>query len=865
MTQCDILTSASRAGQSHRRSRIPARASLALTALLAVLFVCVGSAAAAADSSARHFEIRAMPLAEALMAFGVQSGLTVVAPTTLTAGKKAPAVRGELAPIDALAQLLKGSGLTFTRAADGTIAIQAIAVGGPAPAHARKSSSSGDPTQDQNQLGQVIVTAQRRSEELIKVPAPVTALLSSDLQRDSDVRLADYAAQVPGLNLISSAPGQTVVVMRGISTGWGAAIAATTATYIDDSPYGSSTANALGSLTTVDLDPATIQRVEVLRGPQGTLYGANALGGLIKYVTIPPSLTKDSGRVELDGSAIDGGGLGYGVRAMWNGPLVADKLGMTINAYDRRDPGYIDDPNLNRKNVNSARVYGGRVAFLWKPVDRLSMEFSALTQDSTTDGTSEVDVNSDLTPIYGKYEQFRYAGVNGGNENWNLRSTLYSLRAIYDLDWASLTSISSYQGQTASWWTDFTFRFGALIGGILGVPNPQNVGVFDHVTLDDHKVTQEVRLASPSTNRLEWLAGLYFTHEKSVQPERFSDPFDTTTLVTIPVSGGIFTDPNHDSFKEYAGYGDLTYHFTSQFKVLGGVRVTHDSEDNVTPFSGLLNGPAAIAIADTSSTTTTYLFSPSYDLNDHNMIYLRIASGFRPGGPTGLTTTSVYAGAPATYGPDTLTNYEIGYKAGLPEERMTIDVSGFDIEWKNVQVLTEVGGFLSTGNGASARSAGMEIAWKWRPISGLNLSANAAYTDAYLTADSPGISGKSGDRLPDVPEFSGDLSAEYEFPVTANVDGFAGGDYQYQGARIMDFISGLPAGVRRPSMPSYNTVNLHAGLTRGGFTGEAYIKNVSNEYGITRLTSEALDGYSAPLGAGVLQPRTFGLSISYQF
>jgi outer membrane receptor protein involved in Fe transport len=853
----DTLNWPRRAAWERRSSPGPGFVSSALAAAFAAILLCVGPAVMAADDSSIHFEISAKPLAVALMEFGKQSGLTVVAPTTLTAGKKASDVRGEFTPAEALGRLLKGSGLTFARAADGTIAIEAINASAPAQANARESGSGKDSTTDPDQLSEVIVTAQRRSEALLQVAAAVTAVQASDLARQGNVRLADYAATVPGLNLISSQPGQTVVIIRGVSTGFGAAIAATTATYIDDSPYGSSTANALGSFTTIDLDPATLQRVEVLRGPQGTLYGATGMGGLIKYVTTPPSLTEYGGRVELDGNSVDGGGQGYGVRAMWTGPLITDKLGVTLNAFNRLDPGYIDDPQLDKKNVNSSRVEGGRLAFLWQPTDQFSAQLSALVQDSATGGTSYTDVNANLTPIYGKYTQIRY-----GSENWDLDSTHYSLRATYDFGWAALTSITSYQTQSARWFTDFTNRFGPLLSGILGVPD---LGVFDHVSLADHKITQEVRFASADSDILEWLGGFFFTHERSVQPEQFQNPFSTLTGAIVPVPGGIFTDPNHDSYTEYAGYADVTYHLTSNFKILGGLRFTSDSENNITPFSGILNGPPSVALATTSSNTVTYLVSPSYNIDDRNMIYIRVATGFRPGGPTGLTTTSVYAGAPSTYGPDTLTNYELGYKASFPEQRMTVDVSGFDIEWKNIQVLSEIGGFLITGNGGDARSAGAELAWTWRPITGLNLSANAAYTDAHLTADAPGISAKAGDKLPDVPEFSANLAADYDFPLTTEVKGFVGGNFQHQGARVSDFVSGTPPGYERPSMPSYNTVNLHAGLSRGGITGEAYIKNVVDAYGLTRIASEVQNGYGPPLAAAVIPPRTFGLSISDKF
>jgi iron complex outermembrane recepter protein len=845
-----FVPTSSRAGSRQRASGGTALITRGLLAVCAALMLCAAQEALATNDSSKHFEIKAEPLAEALMEFGAQSGLTVIAPTTLTRGKSAPALRGNLAWADALARLLNGSGLTFAQNADGTIVIQRAASAAPA------KTSSEAPDRDEGQLADVIVTAQRRAEPLLRVAAPVTALQATDLARQGDFRLADYAASVPGLNLISSEPGETSIVIRGITTGYGAAIAATTSTYIDDSPFGSSTANALGSLTTIDLDPATLQSVEVLRGPQGTLYGASAMGGLIKYITIPPSLTSYSARVELNGSSVDGGGQGFGVRGMWNGPLVPGKLGLTANAFDRRDPGYINDPNGNQKNVNGLHVSGGRVAVLWQPADRFSAELSALVQDSSTGATSDVDVNSDLTPIYGKYEQFRYA-----TQNWDLDSALYSLRAKYDFGWAALTSISSYQRQTARQGLDFTPRFGPLLSSIIGVPN---LGVVDHVSLDDHKITQEIRLASPSTNRLEWLAGLFFTHEKSVQPEVMTG-FTLPNALPVPQLQPLFVDPNHDSYKEYAGYGDLTFHFTSKAQVLAGIRVTSDAEDNVTPFSGLFNGPPAIAITSTSSRSTTYLFSPSYSFDSHQMVYIRVASGFRPGGPTGLTTTSVYAGAPATYGPDTLTNYELGYKAGFPRQRMTVDVSAFDIEWKKVQVLSEVQGFIITGNGAAARSSGLEFAWTWKPIAGLSWSANAAYTHAYLTTDAPGIGGRAGDDLPDVPQFSANVAVDYDFPVTSLINGFVGGNFMYMGSRVSDFVADLPAGMNRAVMPAYRTLNLRTGVNYGDLTAAVYVRNATDAYGLTRLYGETIDAYSPPLAAAVIQPRTFGVSISYRF
>ena len=724
------------------------------------------------------------------------------------------------------------------------------------------SETSSGTENGQDQLQEVVVTAQKRSEALLSTAAPVTAVQAGDLALQEANKIADYAATVPGLNLITSQPGQSVVIMRGVNTGFGASIPATTATYLDEVPYGSSTASAYGSIATLDLDPSTLKSIEVLRGPQGTLYGASSLGGLIKYVTRPPGLDDYSGRVEVDGNSVDGGGQGYGYRAMLDGPLVKDKLGITVSAFNRLDPGYIDDPHRHEKNVNSSKADGGRVALLWQPTDNFSAELSALVQDSYTPSTSMVDLNANMVPIYGKYQQVRY-----GNENWDFRNRQYSLTAIYDLGWADITSVSSYATRKATWDIDESVKFGPLISSpaFLNIPN---LGLFDNVTLDNYKTTQEVRLSSPDGQRLEWLGGLFFTHEHSIKPEALQQPISLATDLPVPqafVPGGVYTDILHDSYTEYAGYADLTYHITPDFKILGGVRFSDDLERAVTPYSGLLNGPPAVSIGDSHSEPVTFLVSPSYNIDDRDMVYARIASGFRPGGPTGVLSNQLVAGAPMTYRPDSLLNYEVGYKASFPAQRMTIDVSAFDIEWSNIQVLTVINGFNVTGNGANARSDGLEFAWTWKPITGLSLSANGAYTDAHLTADAPGIGGKSGDALPNVPKFAANLGADYNFPIDSDVGGFVGGNVQYQGNRYADFVKGLPAGTSRFSMPDYETVNLHAGVTRGGLNIEAYAKNLSNSYAYSRIVSEVANGYGPPLGAALIQPRTFGISISDDF
>jgi len=701
-------------------------------------------------------------------------------------------------------------------------------------------------------LAEVIVTAQKREEPLLTVAAPVTALSSSTLARDHAVQMEDYASQVPGLNLISDQAGQVIVILRGITTG--SPDSNTVGLYIDDTPFGSSTAFGFGALTTPDLDPGLLQRIEVLRGPQGTLFGASSMGGLIRYVTVQPSLTQFGGRVGVDGSAIVGGGQGYGVHALLGGPLIKDALGFTLSGYDRLDPGYIDNPYLGSKNVNSTHVDGGRLALLWRPTEKLSVAVSSLIQDSNSNASSDEDLSAALTPIYGSLKQLRYV-----DELFNVHNRLYNATVDYDLGWAKLTSIASYQTTADVYQVDQTQTFSALFESLL--PGVTNLGLRGHALINRDKVTEELRITSPSSDRLEWQGGLFFTRENSDIVLGIS-PFNSLTSQPMPLGVNLYLADTRAPYTEYAAFGDVTYHFTSKFDIIAGVRYAKNRVQYHQLGTGLLFDGTTISVGTSADQSVTFLFSPKYQINADNMVYTRIASGYRPGGPN-----SVSFGTPAAkaFGPDTLTNYEIGYKAALLQHKMTLELSAFDIEWRHIQVTENLSGGGQIGNAGRARSAGFEADGTWTPVHGLNLSANLAYTHAYLAISAPGIGGNAGDELPDVPRFSANLSGDYDFPITNAVRGFVGASFRYQGDRLTLFVTGTPAGYQRPDMPAYETVDLRAGVNRGGVELEVYVKNLNDSHGLNTVTSLNFDGFSAPLTSAVIQPRTFGISISDKF
>jgi iron complex outermembrane receptor protein len=720
------------------------------------------------------------------------------------------------------------------------------------------TAAAAQTAQSAQQVGEVVVTAQKRSERLLSVPAPVTALGGQELTRTAAVRLEDYAARVPGLNLNSDRDGETQIILRGITTG--SVVSSTVATYIDDTPYGSSTSFALGGELTPDLDPSDLQRIEVLRGPQGTLYGASALGGLLKFVTTPPSLTAYAGRLEVDGSTVDHGGQGYGVRGMVNLPLINDELALRVSGYDRRDPGYIDDPQLGRHDLNTTQVDGGRAALLWRPNNQLSVTATAVLQDLDGNGTADEDVNvgadgKSLTPAAGDLQQIRYTG-----EPLHVRYRLYSADVAYDLGWATLTSITSYSTLAQRQTFDQTSLFGALGTAILGIPN---FGTSVGSVLNQDKWTQEVRIASATGQKLEWQGGFFFTQEHSRRDEP-SDSFDTVTGTALATPLLFFASLN-SHYTEYAGYGDLTYHFTPKFDVLGGVRYSSNSQRFALAEDGLLAGGPSAQQGTSSDNSVTYLVTPRYRIDPDNMIYARVASGYRPGGPNAPSPGDVAAGVPVAYRPDTLTNYEVGYKSSLFDHLLTLDLSAFYIDWKNIQIETDFGGVTSNGNGGTARSDGFEAAAVLTPMHGLTISGTLAYTDAQLTQDAPGVNGKDGDELPNVPKWAAGVNADYDFPLGGVATAFVGGSLRYLGDRASGFVTGSPADYARPTLPAYTTVDLRAGANYQRWSLEVYVKNVGDARGLNNLTSLALSGFSNPFTASVIQPRTVGLSLSASF
>jgi iron complex outermembrane recepter protein len=697
-----------------------------------------------------------------------------------------------------------------------------------------------------DQLTEIVVTAQKRTERLQDVPVAVTALNADDLIARNDVSVNDYFRRIPGVALFDNGEGFKQIVIRGITTGTGDTPAV--GTYIDEIPIGSSTALARGDVLLPDLDPSDLQQVEVLKGPQGTLYGANNMGGLLKYVTKLPNLTTFSGHFETDGTTVDHGGTGYGVRGSVNIPLVTDAVALRLSGSTREDPGFINNAVTGARDVNTVHVDNGRADLLWQASADLRVRVTGLIQERRADGSNRVDYDGNSgQPYFGNLEQGAIPGTGTDREQLEVLNSTTE----WNFGPGVLTSSSSFSRNSYSGHSDLSPLFGPLLSGPIGIPD---LGATIDQSFDTDKFTQELRVASNAGGVIDWLGGLFYTHEAS-NANQFINPADATTgqfIPGLPVFG-VAKVPSR--YEEMAGFGDITYHVTTQFDVQGGLRYSYNDQRSQTVSKGILT-TAGTSTATAHQGVTTFLVTPEYKFNDDAMVYARIASGYRPGGPN-----TIVVGAPeAPYKADYTTNYELGSKFTFFEHRAYVDFDVYYIAWRDIQLLgidalhNEF--FINAGK---ASSKGLEFSGQIKPIEGLTLAANLSYTDAHLIdAAPPTIVAPAGSQLPYSPKSSGLISADYDFPLRGAWYGDVGGDYSYFGGRESDFAAS-PA-TPRLTLPSYGLGNFRAGLRYDRYKVNLFVKNVADTRGFTSADTELLRGIGR-VAYTVVQPRTVGLSV----
>lgn len=733
---------------------------------------------------------------------------------------------------------------------------------------------------DASTLDTVVVTANKRVENVRDVGASISVVGERELENLGASSLSDYAALIPGLQVQNGgSPGLTSVSLRGISA---LSSGATVATYIDEVPVGSSGIYQGAGALMLDLLPYDISRVEVLRGPQGTLYGAGAIGGLLKYVTHAPDAAGREFRVGLGGRAVQDGGHDWNGRFGASLPLHDDRLGLRVSAARNGLPGYTDNAVDGRRDVNTGEQTGARAALSWDG-DTVDVGLSVLQQRVRSDDRASVALDPQTrAPLAGEL-----SGRSWQRQPFDKKLTLASLSLAWDLGWGDFVSATGWSNTKTLDRIDTTVQFGEVADQLLGLPEPGSS--FTRYDFDLDKLTQEFRLTSASGGRFEWMVGVFYTKEDAEQSQfawlgqRDGSPlpaggeaYSTLARIALP-----------STYEELALFANGSWRIGERFKLDAGIRQARNEQWFSQNVSAGILAPIGDAPGESSEDVFTWSLSPQFKLADDVLLYLRAATGYQPGGPN-----VALAGMPPSVDSSMLSSYEAGLKSQFAERRVQLDLAAFRIDWEDIQVASSFNGIGGLVNGGEAKSEGVELAALFRATDRLLLGLNAAYTRASVKNDfEPTVipqdgfdvilnTGLGGDRMPYVPKLSWSATAEYAFATAGGLDGQVGAALRWTGDRVNDTTErqrltapGDPSTVLGEALTppleldSYRALDLYAGIGRDRWSLRAYVNNVTGEDGWSSIApiDGALTGARGHLAAVPIQPRTFGIEFDYRF
>lgn len=813
-------------------------------------------------------------LAPALRSLAKELNFQIVFASKEVASLRTHGAVGQFTPSEALEKVLSGTGMTYRYVDAHTLTVVPIAgaertppaatPSAPAPStpsqddgkEGKKSSSQGFRTAqvDQGQasgtaavaspnaspasssaLEQVVVTATRRSESAQNVPMSISAVSQADLENAGATRAADIVNMVPGLAYTENSVGQAVLAIRGIQTSAVTGnVQQPVEIYYDDVPILDMTI----PWTVPALQLFDVNRVEVLRGPQGTLFGAGALSGALRVITNKPDLTAYHAAFEGDLTSTDGGGAGGAANLMVNAPLIPDQLAVRGVFYYDYTPGWIDNPTLGEKRTNSAKVSGGRIETKWKPVDNFELVATAAQEDT-------VPHDSNYVP-YGSNSDVADNRVRNYNTD---HLKILNLAATYSMPWASLTSSTSYLDRTATSSLDFSGEASELDGLMAIAP------LIDLFHTNDF--LQEVRLASSQEHPFKWLVGGFFENYN------FND---CETITQAGVAGLGYNPSNylesiciHTKIADQAGFAEASYDLLDDLTLTAGARYSRYSitttEYGALNGSDLFDGPPFTLQRRAKNSAVTPKVSLSYKLNKEAMVYVLADKGFRTGNANLAPAKDPFTGMalPQSYAPDELWNYEVGAKMTF-FDRLRINADVFYIDWKKIQlqVRAPVSGIPYTDNAGTARSKGVELQVVGKPTKSMEVGTSLAYTDAKLVSVSPGVAAEVGDQLPGSAPFTAYVYGQYDFPVFDSADLSLRADYSFTGREYTTLDNkNNPTAL---NYGNYSAIGAEATLHVGRYQVGLFGSNLAN----SRKRVSARDMF--PEVDEVLQtPRTLGI------
>jgi len=782
----------------------------------------------------------------------------------------------------------------------------------PTPAPAPTAAPTAEEEKKAKVTEEMVVTARKREETVQDVPISVAAPTESELRDRGAENIEDVAANVAGFTVQNLGPGQSQIAMRGVSAGQivrdQPGVKEQVGVYLDESVISL-------SLFTPDVDLFDMSRIEVLRGPQGTLFGSGSLSGTVRYISNQPKAGVSESVGEFTLGSVSQGSLGGSAKVAVNVPI-GDTSAMRFAGYYTRYGGYMDavQPDLSvRKNVNSGDRTGARLSFLFKPIANLSITPRILYQKVSMNGWNRIDAFNILANPFTTTRpavDLRNRQFTQIDEPFNDKFLLGDVNASYQLGGGkTLTSITSYTDRDVDVVRDATALTGSITGGSIGLP--ASIYTLSSPLDDATKAkgfTQELRL-SGTMARLQWVFGGFYAHNDRKYGQTLSvGGFEA--LSKIPTAGkfgagvdNLFFSRLAYQFKQAALFGEGTYNVNDRLEVTGGLRLYDFNEHRRQTFDGIFADPGT-----TTGTSKAHGVAPrvilGYKLNDNTRLNAQISKGFRLGGindpinvPLCTPQDLLTFGGRDTWKDETLWNYEVGSKSRISGGRGSLNVAAFYADIKNLQATVTAGSCSSRliFNVPKARSAGAEAEFELAPTDNFDFALSGSHTDSKLRSTLTSTNGagvttivagiESGKRLPTVPENQFTAAGTFHWTMPQNLAGYLTGVYQHVGSRftqigdqaagfgVVNLNSFAPNNIGgpftqstftfNPELPAYDIVNVRIGVLKNRWDTALFINNLTNERALLALDQER--GTRARVGFLTNQPRTVGISTRVNF
>jgi outer membrane receptor protein involved in Fe transport len=761
-------------------------------------------------------------------------------------------------------------------------------------------------------LDEIVVTAQKRNSTIQDTPISITAVTGEDLQTRGVASLASLAQGTPGVSLKSEGPSQTEIEMRGMTSSGGNS--ATVGLYLDDIPL-AGPASAQNGHVVIDPDLYDLNRVEILRGPQGTLFGSGSMGGTVRLISNQPNLTEFQSTARSVLSGTDGGGFNHKDSLMVNLPLISDTLALRVAGTENYTSGWIDrvvaEPfplaggnpaGTVRGDVQSAPIvkqypgsnayqtYSARVTLLWKPSENFSITPGLFHTTSSQNGISAYDSNPGTQA---HYQPFDIA------EPLTDSLTAYSLNVTYSFPSFDLTSSTARWNRHSVQVEEASEAFNNPAEEITynsnnGLPNPGYYGPTGSgpergVESDpSHQFSEELRLSSTGSGRASWVGGLYFSDYYSLwrfngTTPNYSSYMDLGTLAPATTPNW-FDAYSPTTIKQYAAFGDGTYALTDELKVDVGARVNHYNYRFSSCISGWGSGygaatPSCSGLIALSSTSFNPKFNLTYKFSPDLMVYGTVSTGFRPGGGDAVypTTGAAWGAAfqqqnytsgkwPTTYAPDRVLSYELGEKSRFLDRRLTLNASIYYEDWRHPQLEAYPNDWALNINGNYVSIYGADVDLLADLGAGFQFEVAAGYLYEYLNGGPHWVI-TPVHKMPEVSPESGTVSLNYSKPLGESYTFTARVESAYTGPRYSIFFSDPYEFIGSyRQLPGYDLVNFRTGIKlRDKWSATLFVDNLTNKR--AQLESMFTENEPQPSFTRIVtnQPLTGGVDLTYRF